>query len=105
MHLDLLKRLKSHFLTSCCCCPIKPDSALEKAGKSGGSWPLLCNVISATWSWSQAVDGRREMGQYTYTFVPATALQWEIEVFLPDPFPGGEKELMCTRHGTGELLS
>lgn len=82
MYLDLLKHFQSHFLTTCCSCPIRPDSALEKAGKPEGSWPILCNVISATWSWSQAVDGRRETGQCTYTFVPATALQGEVGIFL-----------------------
>lgn len=85
MHLGLLKHLKSHFLTTCCCCPIRPDSALERAGKSEVSWLILCNVICGTRNWSQAVDGRREMGKCTNTFVPATALQREMEVFLPDP--------------------
>lgn len=82
MYMDLLKHLKSHFLTTCGCCPIRSDSAMENTGKSEGSWPILCNV-SATGSWSQAVNGRREMGHIcTYTFVPTTALQGAVGSFL-----------------------
>lgn len=47
-----------------------------------------------------------EMGQCTHTFVPATALRggnWKFSCLIH--YPGGEKELMCTSLGIGELLS
>lgn len=106
--LNLLKQfLKSCFLVTCCSYHIRPDWALEKAGKPEVSWPILYNVTSATGSWSHAVDGRREMGQYMYTFVPVSYSpagdSWKFSWLVH--YPGGEKELIFTRLCTGELLS
>lgn len=49
--------------------------------------------------------GWKERWGSAQTFVPAAALGGQLEVFLPDPLSGGEKELMCSSLGTGELLS
>jgi len=106
--LDLLKCVvKSYFLIAFCSCHIRPDSALEKAGKPKVSWPILYNVTSATGSLSHAADRRREMGQYIYVFVPASSSpagdSWKFSWLVH--YPGGEKELIFTRLCTGELLS
>lgn len=105
--LDLLKHVaKSRFLITCCSCHIRPDSALAKAGKTEVSQPILYNV-TATGSWSHAVDGTREMGQYMYTFVPVSYSpagdSWKFSWLVR--YPGGEKKLIFTRLCTGELLS
>lgn len=51
------------------------------------------------------MDGRREMGRCTYTFVPETALGDQLEVFWPDPFSWRRKGIDVYSPGTGELLS
>lgn len=106
--LDLFKRsVKSQSLITCYSCHNRPDSALEKAGKTEMSWPILYNVTSAPGSWSHAVDGRREMGWYMYTFVPVgyspAGDSWKFSWLVH--YPGGGKELIFTRLCTGELLS
>lgn len=80
--LDLLKQVaKSHFLITCCGCHIRPDSALEKAGKTevGPFYTMSLPQGAGVMLW---MERERWGSTCTHLCLLATDLQGTVGIFL-----------------------